>query len=70
MLDEGHRGRCSSRAFYCDGCGKHRRSQPAATVRNPWDDVVEGEFCFMCVSVYGPEEDRRQLLELAREGLL
>lgn len=56
MLDDGHKGRCSSVAFYCDGCGKRRRSRPASTMVNPADGVVEGEFCFMCVSVLDTPE--------------
>lgn len=51
LLDEDHRGRCSSVTFYCDGCGKYRRSQPVAQVRNEHDGVVEAQLCFMCEHV-------------------
>lgn len=43
-LDKGHRGRCSTVAFYCDGCGKRRRGAP----RSANEDVA---FCFLCVDV-------------------
>lgn len=51
QMDEGHRGRHTTVAFYCDGCGKARRSQPVAHARNPWDGTAEASFCFMCVKV-------------------
>lgn len=51
-MDEGHRGRHTTVSFYCDSCGQTRRGRPVGQARNPWDDVVEAEFCFMCMEVY------------------
>lgn len=51
-LDRNHRGRCTTIAFDCDGCGVRRRSQPTSVARNPWDGEVEAQFCFMCTKVY------------------
>lgn len=50
-MDKGHRGRCTTSSFVCDACGKSRRSQPAEQARNPWDGVIEAEFCWFCVNV-------------------
>lgn len=50
-MDEGHRGRCSSVTFVCDACGKARRGQPDVVATNPWDDVVEAQFCWFCQNV-------------------
>ena len=42
-MKQGHRGRHTTVAFYCDGCGKTRRGQPHREYRE------EGvAFCFMC----------------------
>lgn len=43
-MDEGHRGRHTTVAFYCDGCGKMRRGQPVAADA----DVA---ICFFCMYV-------------------
>lgn len=43
-----HRGRHTTRAWECDGCGKYRRSQPNPVYDFRADEVV-GTFCFMCV---------------------
>lgn len=48
LMDKGHRGRCSTVVFWCDGCGKSRRGMPHAEVRNNFDGTVEVELCFMC----------------------
>jgi hypothetical protein len=50
-LDEGHRGRHATVVFYCDGCGRYRRSRPVAQLRNHYDGTVEAQFCFMCAVV-------------------
>lgn len=42
-LDYGHRGRHTTVSFYCDGCHKTRRGQPAQR----HEDAV---FCWMCVN--------------------
>lgn len=44
-LTPGHRGRHSTVAFECDGCGRRRRGQPF--VRHE----EAGWFCFLCVEV-------------------
>jgi len=49
-MDAGHRGRHTTCAWECDGCGKRQRSQPAAT------HPEAGWYCFMCVKVnYEPD---------------
>ena len=60
QLDAGHRGRCSTVAHYCDGCGKRRRSAPESVARNQWDGEVEAQFCWFCVRVLGPAWEREQ----------
>ncbi len=49
-MDAGHRGKCSSITFYCEICGKRRRSQPYRTAYDP-DGVPDAHFCYMCVEV-------------------
>jgi len=49
-LDAGHPGRHTTVGWCCDGCGKMRRSYPAA--RHP----EAGIYCFMCIEVAGREE--------------
>ena len=44
-MDKGHKGRCASSTFYCDGCNKRRRGHPAAKHEEA------GWFCFMCVDL-------------------
>jgi hypothetical protein len=46
----------------CDGCGRWASGNPAATLINPSDDVVEGRYCFLCVKQGEREEE-----ELRRE---
>lgn len=46
-----HKGRHSTVAYWCDGCGRYRRSLPVAEDRNQWDGITEGSFCFLCVRV-------------------
>lgn len=41
-MDFGHKGRCCSVAWECDGCGKKRRSHPSST------HPEAGWYCFMC----------------------
>lgn len=41
-MDDKHRGRHTTVAFYCDGCGKMRRGRP---VQEDQDVAI----CFMCV---------------------
>lgn len=53
-LDKGHRGRCSSVTFYCDGCNKHRRGAPASSPTDR-DGSVLVNFCWFCVSVLDKE---------------
>lgn len=51
-LNQGHKGRCSSRTFLCDGCGRILRGSPAATTPgggDPEDGTLE--YCFLCVEV-------------------
>jgi hypothetical protein len=45
-MDKGHRGKCSTVTFYCDGCGKTRRGRPHRVY-----DEEEVQFCFMCMEV-------------------
>ena len=53
VMDKDHKGRCSSVAWMCDGCGKMQRSAIAG-------NGADGEaYCFMCVrpaSVFGQYE--------------
>jgi hypothetical protein len=54
-LDEGHRGRHSTVAFYCDACGHMRRGHPHLFAFERQSDGVNeliGDFCFMCCEVY------------------
>lgn len=51
QMDAGHRGRCSTVTFFCDGCGQTRRGYPYSAERNPHDGEVEVVFCFMCIRV-------------------
>jgi hypothetical protein len=44
-MDAGHKGRHSTVAWRCDGCGETRRSYPSA-----WHPEA-GRFCFMCVEL-------------------
>ena len=48
-MDSGHRGRCSTVTFHCDGCGSTRRGRPVVEGYNRWDGLPEVAFCFMCV---------------------
>jgi hypothetical protein len=59
QLNEDHRGRHTTVAYYCDSCGQMRRSRPVAQALNPWDGVVEATFCFMCVTVREAESSPR-----------
>lgn len=52
QMDSGHKGRCSTVAFYCDGCGNMRRGHPHAQGAGP-DGVAEADFCWFCCNV-GP----------------
>jgi hypothetical protein len=56
-LEAGHRGRHTTVAWSCDGCGKLRRGSP--TVRDP----EGGWFCFLCA----PAQDTRRHHELLDE---
>lgn len=50
-VESGHRGRCSTVAFYCDGCGRQCRGQPHATHQDLQSDgnyEPVADFCFMC----------------------
>lgn len=54
LMDEGHRGRCSTAVFYCETCGKARRGQPYRTEQvRLGDGSIDDEFsfCFMCARV-------------------
>lgn len=47
-LYAGHRGRCSTVTFDCDGpCGKRQRGYPTSTARDS-DGVPVAQFCFVC----------------------
>lgn len=65
-MDAGHKGRCTTVAFECDTCGKRRRGQPVAELRNPWDDVVEAVQCWFCQQVMAPIWDRQAFDEEMR----
>lgn len=54
-MHEGHRGRHTTVAFFCDACGNMRRGQPKA--QN--EDVA---ICWFCVTVDLPriEEEYRE----------
>lgn len=41
-MEPGHRGRHTTVAWSCDGCGKTRRSQPSSSHPDA------GTYCFMC----------------------
>lgn len=52
VLDLNHRGRCTTVGFYCDGCGRMRRGQPAAHATQLMSDGYHepvADICFMCV---------------------
>ena len=46
-MQPGHKGRHTTVAWECDGCGKSQRSHPE--YRHP----EAGWYCFLCVVVYG-----------------
>lgn len=46
-LDKGHRGRCTTVAFYCDSCGRMRRGSPVAHIYDDNGDPST-DHCFMC----------------------
>lgn len=49
-LNEGHRGKHTTRAFLCEGCGKWRAGTSHAThVVMVWGEVDDVfDFCFLC----------------------
>lgn len=57
-MDDGHRGRHTTVAFFCDGCGKMRRGSPVAQ-----DEHVT--ICFMCKR---DDEITRTLREYPYDG--
>src|SRR4051794_18811003 len=51
-MDAGHRGRCTTVAWTCDGCGQTRRSAVAAWARDGEYERGLG-YCFMCANGIG-----------------
>jgi len=47
-LDLDHPGRHTTIAYYCDSCGRMRRSRPVTVLVDANGDI-DVEFCFMCV---------------------
>jgi hypothetical protein len=49
-MDPDHKGRHTTVAYYCDGCGQMRRSHPVAHYYDINGDI-DASLCFMCVTV-------------------
>jgi hypothetical protein len=47
QLDPDHPGRHTTVAYYCDSCGRMRRSQPVTHVVDANGDI-DVDICFMC----------------------
>ena len=60
VMEAGHRGRHTTVAWCCDGCGTMRRSRPVAVAINPFDGAEEAAFCFMCIEVEERDRFRRR----------
>lgn len=60
VMDKDHKGRCTTVAFGCDGCGKMRRGRPYKEALDV-DGVPEVQFCFMCIKVESDDPYREYM---------
>jgi hypothetical protein len=59
LLDKDHNGQHSQVVFGCDGCDKTRRGSPDQVDVDCNGDVLV-QFCWFCVHVLGPKQEREQ----------
>jgi hypothetical protein len=59
-MEAGHRGRHTTQAWTCNGCGKRRRGRPTAF--DPEGDA----YCFMCAPTGGRRYDELRTIEYAQ----
>lgn len=57
LLYADHKGKCTSQAFYCDGCGLWKRGRPVSHIYDSNGDATV-DFCWWCTHKDDPPHRR------------